>query len=1040
MKIEIYSEPNKEINKVINIDFNNDDLEDIIVIFKDWSIKILKNYGWTNPFKNLWVLAILADRIKDVSVWDVDWNWYKDLIIWTESGRLRVYKNNWWIFDVDWYPVCINVNVDKWQISERPENISGIRQIFLEDMDLDGALDIVTNDDLWFIKIFYWGTTDWEANYLSNNKYMCDENWYNRVEWSSKIVYQFGIKIDNNSHILDQSLIRWKWISDTETWDISAEDLWIDSNMFNWEITMDNMEAVLGNLSNFDVSAAEQLYMQNERFKQAGFGIIPVYESGVENEADLDYLEIWCLTWSDPVKIYKTYEDLNDNPIDGNLIDTTWSLVKWDLVRVSVYIIANKEFTWTFIDNIVWPWKIPLSEYDDTVFENFWFDSDYIARWYVTTGQISGMIENLHWDLENARYMIDNIHLKRWDRVKFSYWLIYNDYQSFNIDVDTLTWNDFSGVVLPNENLSRYSNDNYPDISTQPTDWCNDSMFVFFNNWSGTKRDYEQKFMDLARLVAEYNDKSQENADGWKDETFGNMWNAASDWDAQWLLDQISNLAGWLLESINWKWMLSPQWIDISDPINLWSQVILESTAAELLKTTTNDIVKDIDKAIWWMCNWIDLSSLWLWSLWWCWLPVPFNQAFLWVWKYHLFGCYNLDFLDDLIWSGWPAMTFPGNRWPVYWVYLPFPWIFGYPFKWPGDWFVRFVPQAWTNPSMFRLYLMPTLTLDLWIALCFGPYATAQLILDPIGSIAWNCVVFSVPLPCPNSSNSNNWANATTEIPYEYTLLKWCSKQNVPCYVWNNESSSPFVFWWSSSNSNSFQPIIPDGSYAGWFINVEIKPESSNTYKESSALDIDQIILEWWAKIQNQIQGSKEQWLIEKIVKKWLDSQIKYIMNNLSNFKVSITWPDLEWILGKSSTISVNNIKQEMSSNDDKKELCEKNKWRWVENWASSYCADTPASLQLKCENRWLKWNASDQTCTAWDSTLSKLDARWQQNLISRDQISNLSQYTNPFDKLAEAFSETPLINISTQDITVNVPMLTSEDITSYVRMINFIL
>ncbi|MBO4515900.1 hypothetical protein J5751_00230 [bacterium] len=55
--------------------------------------------------------------------------------------------------------------------------------------------------------------------------------------------------------------------------------------------------------------------------------------------------------------------------------------------------------------------------------------------------------------------------------------------------------------------------------------------------------------------------------------------------------------------------------------------------------------------------------------------------------------------------------------------------------------------------------------------------------------------------------------------------------------------------------------------------------------------------------------------------------------------------------------------------------------------------------------------------------------------MISRDQISSWSDYTNPFDKLAEAFSETPLINISTQDITVNVPMLTSDDITSYVSM-----
>jgi hypothetical protein len=91
----IYSEPGKQIFKVINIDFNNDNLEDIIIIFKDWTIKILKNYWGTEPFQDLWPLSIIADRISDVSVWDVDWNGYKDLIIWTEVWWMRVYLNNW---------------------------------------------------------------------------------------------------------------------------------------------------------------------------------------------------------------------------------------------------------------------------------------------------------------------------------------------------------------------------------------------------------------------------------------------------------------------------------------------------------------------------------------------------------------------------------------------------------------------------------------------------------------------------------------------------------------------------------------------------------------------------------------------------------------------------------------------------------------------------------------------------------------------------------------------------------------------------------
>lgn len=1020
----IYSEPGKEIFKVMNIDFNNDNLEDIIVIFKDWTIKILKNYWGTEPFQNLWALMILADRISDVSVWDVDWNWYKDLIIWTEAGWLRVYRNNRWIFDVDWYPVCINVNVNKWEISTRPEKISWLRQIFLEDMDLDGAVDIVTNDGLWFIKIFYGGTTDWNVNYLSTNKYMCDDDWYTRIERNTKLVYQFWIKLDNHSHVLDQSLVHRKWISDTWSGTISPEDLWINSNQLNWNYSMDNIDTLLSSISSFDVSAAESAYQQNQRFKQAWFDIIPVYESWITNESDIDYVEIWCLTWQDPVKIYKIYEDLNNNPIDWNFVDNTWSLVKWDLVRVTVYIEATDNFIWTFIDNISWPRIIPLSEYDTDAFEYFRFDPDDISSWYITSWQISNITGNIHWDLENARYMIDNINLRRWNRLKFSYWLIYNDYQAFDIGVSPLTWDDYSEFVLPSESLSSYSHDNYPDISTQPVDGCNDSMFVFFNNWSGTGRNYNQKFMDLARIVNEYNEQSTTEASNIQDDVLGDVWDAAWDWDVQEVMEQIWWFTD-IMETLDRKWMLQNQGLleNISylwETINIWS---------EILDGLTNDTIKKIDKVIWGLCNGIDLWSLWLWWGWWCWLPVPFNQAFLWVWKYHVFGCYEIPILSQTIWKWIPILNIPTTYITPVWTY-PFIWAFWLPTKvaWTDTYFLW--APTWTYPSVFRLYLMPTLTLDLWIALCFWLQTVWARIPDPFGSIAWNCVVFSVPL-CKKSNSDSQGSNSTTEIPYEYTLLKWCSKQNIPCYVWNNESSSPFVLWWSSANSYSFQPIIPDWSYAGWFINIEIKPETSTSYTEDNSFNIGSITLEWWAQSQNKILWSSEQWLIDKIVKKRLDKQIKYIMNNLTNFKISVAWPDFGSMF--SNVPSVSDIKESMNFNNTKKEVCENNKWIWHENW--SYCEDTQASLKLKCENKWMKRDQNSQSCTTKDSSLSALDAWWKKTLPSRWQVSSLSDYTNPFDKLSEVFKDTPLVNISTQDITVDVPMLSSEDITSYISM-----
>jgi hypothetical protein len=54
-----------------------------------------------------------------------------------------------------------------------------------------------------------------------------------------------------------------------------------------------------------------------------------------------------------------------------------------------------------------------LSEYDNETFENFWFNSGDISSGHITAAQIDDITSNIHWDLENAKYMVDNIHIRR---------------------------------------------------------------------------------------------------------------------------------------------------------------------------------------------------------------------------------------------------------------------------------------------------------------------------------------------------------------------------------------------------------------------------------------------------------------------------------------------------------------------------------------------------------------------------------------------------------------------------------------------------
>jgi hypothetical protein len=56
---------------------------------------------------------------------------------------------------------------------------------------------------------------------------------------------------------------------------------------------------------------------------------------------------------------------------------------------------------------------------------------------------------------------------------------------------------------------------------------------------------------------------------------------------------------------------------------------------------------------------------------------------------------------------------------------------------------------------------------------------------------------------------------------------------------------------------------------------------------------------------------------------------------------------------------------------------------------------------------------------------------------LNRSQITNLQDtaFANPFEKIEAMFDEVPLINLRTENITVKVPMISSEDITAYTSM-----
>lgn len=941
----VFSDSTKQISKTLLIDFNNDWLKDIIMVYKDGSIKIQKNYWWKNFDKNLQDLMMIEWWIKDVYVWDVDGNKYQDIIVWNKKNKMIVYKNNYGIFDVDGSMVCLNTNVDNGSISNTPDDLSDVSQIFLEDMDLDWNIDIITNDYDWYIKVFYgWKSTKVGGNYFSTLNYTCDSQWYARQKNNEVLVKKYGISVDSNSFLQDTSLVRRNWFDPIpEVVEKPDEEVEKDADEYddykspfpNEKLSSSQIKELLkwplSQIDDFKFEMEQNMTPEvlGDNYVPSPIDYTPINEK--KSDKELYYIPIKYLSENDKISVYKKFVDLNG-----------WMLKRGDEILVTVNLVAKQSWIYTYFEEIKWPWLVPTD--DKRKIKNFSFASGYD----------SANIK-IDWDVDPYQFMLDNVVLNWWNHLSFSYKIYYDQ-------KNTPVFMNVKDINLPEKGLII---DWYNEISVNSTDSCLKWRYIY----KSKNRIYSEIFDDIQSKVEEY----LKNLEIKQNELIDDSVDSVSDIDSLAWVGKLVDSYWWNNEKWNTKSILQSlldEW---------WMSLSFDT---QFIDNSVAKVSEDIDKALDWLCKWFSI-----WKNSWCGgIPVPFNQAFLAPGKYHLFGCFNLPLTPLDKWL--PVLSFPTDV-PLVPVWPPTPagagWIFG-----------------WVT-SQFRLYVAPTLTLGLGMAICLGPYALWVRLPKPFRDIVWNCVVFALPPltgKCKAASKTPTTPGSLVTESYDDDLVNlW---DNWACSKWDIlKSNASSVDWWTIPTSESVFKLSSIDSSAnrvfewnlGWFVRFDEEPHTF--LQENSSISFEWLWSvgeeKWFSlnsnnKVTLRILWSKIKWLMKCVIQDRETRQIKYIVNNLTKMNVTLTLPDFSDIAD------------------------------WISNLDTQNLSDIMTEIKQQKKDEWYVKQLT-----------------WVNRYLSEQALDNLSSsFDNPFESILELFDKVPLVNMETKDVNIRVPLLTIDQMSSY--------
>jgi hypothetical protein len=848
---------NQKILKTSLIDFDSDGNKDMLIAYQDWSIRLLRNHWWTQPYKDNGTLMVFADGLKEVFIGDANGDGKEDIAVLTTADQLRVYTNKNGVFDVDGTLICLDV--PRWE-----KNLSQVNRLYGWDMG-NWWLAFVTFDALDDLRVHYWPA------YLSTDPTKCDDQFRSRA---------------NNQLLKNFSLELWWAIKDTslrhrpelimpggDEWD--GDNLWVPSPAIP-----DITKMTKRQIKRFAKTAKEDI--TNE----------------VRKSTDSDeLLKLWPqetqLTLEIPrnlrhpnthwIESYAGLRAEDDHPNPWFEVTKIYTNLNWSsLVRKGDML--KVEITITPLSSL-WPasyWDsldIPAIVYKDEQNKILWFDR-WTLPWQV----------EVSWDVSPYQFRLDNVPL---DQVHtFSYVVHFNSNGFLTFDVETLM-NDFFKAPAAEWRLSSlFSKNVYAQWWTRriraiPADWCY-KQYREFSPWENLVN-IEAWYTEAKDEYIEFFDKQQKDIDKKSNEveatTMKKLMRIPDTFIDINLVWQFKNARselknGWDLPEFNFGLDLMSNYLsqfvgEYGVLINKW----LDRLASKINNIMPfNDFFIQYEK-----CMGIKFGKKS------CgWLPMPFNISLLDPWTFNIFGCrlFKFDWL--------PLFAVPTSS--IIPVWPPDPnmawWVFGW--------------TAWV--SQFRLYVSPTLTMWLWFSLCFGPFGVWISLKSPIGDIAWNCLVITTMLgkTCTEPRKDPEEDQKETNYILEPNHMKLWSIPSCDVKVHNR---SPFnapslggktsVPWYPSSIQST---LIWNNAQAWWLINDDAIGISSLLNSANKIVEIT--YLKWGTSIQLEVEKGDSKWLVSCILDKRQKKQKEYIANNLLNMNIFITLPRLEELVWNLDTLT----------------------------------------------------------------------------------------------------------------------------------------